>query len=157
MSFTQIPDTGLTLAGVVRFAAHAQPWTKLSGDEPFSQFQAKFLGKSMGDEEEEWLKTQSQDRSKDDGLDDGDDAMDDAEDTNNDANVDDEFTPGCYMLDTDNNPFLPRVPRIWIRADYIRIYKFIESRYDRCYSSRKGQAVVVTGHPGIGECGCICL
>lgn len=166
MSSIQIPDVGLTLAGVVRFAAHAQAWTKLSDDEPFSQFQAEFWGKSMEDEEQEWVKTQTQDRSKDDDLDGGDDAMDDGDDDTgsmgngddmNDTNVDDEFTPGCYVLNTDNNPFLPGVPQIWIRADYIRVYKFIESRYDRCYSSRKAQAVVLTGHPGTGECGCLCL
>jgi hypothetical protein len=157
MSFSQIPDAGLTLAGVVEFASHTQNWTKLDEAEPLTQFHtqfhAKFWGKCLGG------KKRDSDHSKvDDLIVDETDAMDidDAEinlDNRNDADVDNsdhEFMPGCFELDTTDNPLLP-VPRIWIRADYIRVYKYIEARYDRCYSSPKAQPVVITGPPGTGE------
>jgi hypothetical protein len=158
MSFPQIPDAGLTLAEVVGFASHAQKWMKLDDAEPLAQFHAKFWGKGL-----------ERDHSKDDDLivdetdamDTDDSGMENSADLNldnsDDADVDDgdhDFISGCFELDTSDNPLLP-VPRIWIRADYIRVYKYIELRYDRCYSSPKAQSVVVTGPPGTGEFGCL--
>jgi len=68
--------------------------------------------------------------------------------------ADDEFLPGCYELDVDPNP-VSHVITIWIRAEYIRAYNYAESRYDLCYKRSQAQAIVYTGHPGGGECGCL--
>jgi len=145
MSLTQKPESGLKLADVVKFASYAQTWHKVDDDSRFSKFHAKFWGKSMVDEEREWLnlKTQSSDHSMDDDV-----IMDDGYDEDTDADGDDE---GCYELDISPNP-VSDVSTIWIRADYIRIFNYTESAYDICYEHRKAQAVVYTGQPGIGEC-----
>jgi hypothetical protein len=148
MSLTQKPESGLKLAEVVRF--FGEPWKKLKDDNRFSKFHAKFWGKSMVDEEREWLnlKIQSPDHDdviKDDGYD------EDTDDT--DADTDDEFISGCYELDINPNP-VSGVSKIWIRADYIRLYNYTEFRYDLCYKHHKAQAVVLTGQRGIGECDC---
>jgi len=153
MSLTQKPESGLKLADVVEFDPLAQPWNKLGGGNRFSMFHARFWGKSMVDEEREWLnlKTQSADHSTDDDV-----IMDDGYDEDTDVDGDDEFIPGCYELDISPNP-VSDVSKIWIRADYIRVYKYTESRYDLCYKRRRAQAVVYTGHPGTGEWGCLLL
>jgi hypothetical protein len=147
MSLTRKPESGIKLADVVKLASYAQPWHKVDDDSRFSEFHAKFWGKSMVDEEQEWLnlKTQSPDRSTDDDV-----IMDDGYDEDPDA---DEFIPGCYELDVSPNP-VSDVSKIWIRAEYVRIYKYAESRYELCYERGKAQAVVYTGQPGIGECDC---
>lgn len=153
MSLIQVQESGLKLAEVVQFRSTTEPWKKLDIDDRFSEFHAVFWGKSMDDEEREWLdlKAQSRDDSTDDDviMDDGDD--DDTDDTDADTDADGELIPGCYELCICPNP-VSDVSKIWIRADYIRVYEYAESRYDLCYRRRKAQAVVVTGPPGIGEC-----
>jgi hypothetical protein len=150
MSLIQKPESGLKLADVVEFDPVAQPWNRLGGGNRFGKFHAKFWGKSMVDEEQEWLnlRTRSKSHSTDDDviMDDGYD--EDRDDT--DADGDDEFIPGCYELDVSPNP-VSRLSKIWIRAEYIRVYKYTESRYDLCYSRGNAHAVVYTGHPGTGE------
>jgi hypothetical protein len=86
------------------------------------------------------------DHSTDDDviMDDGDE---DPDDGRHDEDDDDEFIPGCYELDIRPKPCFG-LSKIWIRADYIRVYKYTESRYDLCYKRRKAQAVVYTGQPG---------
>jgi hypothetical protein len=151
MSLIQKPESGLKLADVVRFNRIAQPWNKLEDDDRFGEFHAKFWGKSMVDEEEEWHNLQSSHTTDDDVImDDGYDK--DTDDT--DADTDHEFIPGCYELNISPNP-VSDFSKIWIRADYIRVYKYAESKYDRCYKYRKAQAVVLTGQPGTGECACL--
>ena len=126
MFLTQKPESGLKLADVVEFDPIAQPWNKFGGSSRFSKFHAKFWGESMVDEEREWLnlKTQSPDHSTDDVI------MDD---------TDDEFISGCYELDISPNP-VSDVEKIWIRADYIRVYKYTESKYNLCYKRRRAQS-----------------
>ena len=122
MSLIQTPESGLKLADVVRFSRIAQPWNKLDDDERFSEFHAKFWGKSMVDEEREWLNLQSASHS----MDDDDVIIDDEYDEDRDdadADGDDEFTSGCYELDVDPNP-ASDVDTIWIRAEYIRAYNY---------------------------------
>ena len=75
------------------------------------------------------------------------------DDEDTDADGDEDFIPGCYELDISPNP----VSKIWIGAEYIRVYKHTESRYDLCYKRCRAQAVVYTGHPGAGESGCLLL
>jgi hypothetical protein len=155
MSLTQKPESGLKLADVVKFASYAQPWHKVDDDSRFGEFHVRFWGKSMIDEEREWLnlKTQSLNHPTDD---DNDVILENRDDLGTDADGDDEFIPGCYELDVGPNP-VSDVSRIWIRADYIRIFNYTESAYDLCYDRHKAQAVVYTGQPGIGECDCLQL
>ena len=108
----------------------------------------------MIDEEQEWLKTQFLDRSPDHDMVMGSssDVIDNESDGGDEDERDDDYVPGCYELDIGENPFLWR-SKIWVRADYIRVYEAIESRYNFCYFSNTPQSVVLTGHPGTGECG----
>ena len=133
MSLTQKPESGLKLADVIEF--FGKPWNKLGGGNRFRRFHEKFLGKSLpgeGEGEQAWHNLQSAD---------GDVTMGEGDD-----DADDELVPGCYELDVDPNP-VSDVHTIWIRAEYIRAYNYTESRY--------AQAIVYTGHPGTGECGCL--
>ena len=136
-SLAQIPESGMKLADVVEFIG--EPWNKLVAASRFSKFHAKFWGKSMpGEGEQAWPNLQSAD--VDVTMGDGDD------------DADNEVIPGCCELDVDPNP-VSDVDMIWIRAEYLRVYHYTESRYDLCYKRRKAQAVVYTGQPGSGECG----
>jgi len=150
---SQIPESGLKLVDVVKFNTLTQPWQKLDSDDRFSEFHAKFWGKSMADDEREWrnLTTLPSDHSGDDISMDyeyGDTGVTDAD---MDVDVSDEFIPGCYELDISPNP-VSDVETIWIRADYVRVYNYTESKYDLCYKRRRAQGVVITGQPGGGEC-----
>lgn len=93
----------------------------------------------MKDEELSWRATQV-------GNDDDETSL---TDTYND------MIPGCYVLDI-GIPGLD-VSRLWIRADYIRIFDFFQSHYDKHAANRMDQAPsgVLTGQPGIGESFCI--
>lgn len=97
----------------------------------------------MKDEESEWRDTQP-------GY--GDGRMDQDQDETTD--MDDDIIPGCYVLDIG----IPRlaVSRLWIRADYIRLFNFFQMHYDT-YAQPIGRApsAVLTGQPGIGESSCI--
>jgi hypothetical protein len=140
-SLAQKPESGLKLADVVKFASYAEPWHKVDDDSRFGEFYAKFWGKSMpGEGGQAWHNLQSAD---------GDVTMGDGDD-----DADHELLPGCYELDVDPNP-VSDVDTIWIRAEYIRAYNYTESRYDLCYKRRRAQAIVYTGQPGSGECGCL--
>lgn len=151
MSLTQIPESGLKLAQVVDF--FGKPWTKLEEDSRFSRFHAKFWGRGTDDDAALDSKTQSRNHSAGDVT--MDDASGDTDDTDADADsdsdADDELTSGCHELDVSPNPISDE-PKIWIRADYLRIYKCVESRYDLCYKRCKAQSVVLTGQPGNGAC-----
>ena len=65
--------------------------------------------------------------------------------------VDDDFIPGCAILNIgiDDFPF----QKIWIRADYIRVYNYLESREvpPAGINNHLAPGAVVTGQPGIGE------
>ena len=66
------------------------------------------------------------------------------------SDLDDDIIPGCYMLDIDLKGF--PYPKIWIRADYIRVFNYLQVVYDRPRLHDIAPAVVITGQPGIGEC-----
>src|ERR1700722_7090551 len=62
---------------------------------------------------------------------------------------DDDLIPGCDFLYSDIETFPYR--KIWIRAEYIRIYDAIEAWYDEPSILPMAPAMVITGQPGIGE------
>jgi hypothetical protein len=130
---TQQPD--LEFNSVVRTADHLSNWSKLGSEEPVVQLHSKFWGKILTYEPSD---NQTYTES---GLSDGDECMD----------VDDvgDFVSGCGILDIGINdlPF----EKIWIRADYIRVYDFLESREAPSVRNRLAPSAVVTGPPGIGE------
>lgn len=64
--------------------------------------------------------------------------------------VDDNIIPGCYALNIDVEGL--ELSKIWIRADYIRVYNSLDSLRDVTTASifqRIG--AILTGEPGIGE------
>jgi hypothetical protein len=134
----------------------------LDDDEPLALFHAKFWGKSMAEEERDWRNTQlpisaiggefGDEDHGDKRMDEiGDDVMDEGTGTD----LDDDIIPGCYMLDIDIDQWedLPS-QRIWIRADYIRIWDELTDHYNTYPSKGRAPAAVLTGQPGIGKSLC---
>jgi len=134
---TQQPD--LDFASVVRVAAHLPNWSQIGeDDDPLVQLHSKFWGKTLTCEDPEPSKAAKSE------LTDVDKGM------RVDDQVDDDFIPGCAILNIgiDDLPF----QKIWIRADYIRIYDYIENRETPSrLTNLLPPAAVVTGHPGTGE------
>ena len=139
-SFTP-QESGSDFASVVYTNQDPTTWQKLRDTDPFTLFHAKFWGKSMAVEEQEWRSVQSGDPARAREDQDGDDPMGD------DVDEDDDIIPGCYLLDLGIDG-----TKIWIRADYIRIYNFLEAHYEKSPApSFRAPAAVITGQPGIGQ------
>lgn len=118
-----------SLNSVVR----VQTWLKIDDDVPLAMFHEKFWGKSMEDEEAEWRRGYAERGFRDERLDEDDDMM-----------------PGCYFFDIGIDGL--GMSSLWIRADYIRIYDFFQTYFNK-YAKPRGRApsAVLTGQPGIGE------
>ncbi len=134
---TQQPD--LDFASVVRVAAHLPNWSQLfEDDDPLVQLHSKFWGKTLTCEVPEPSKPAESEITDED------------EHMRVDCQVDDDFIPGCAILDIGigDLPF----QKIWIRADYIRIYNYIENHETPArLTNLLAPATIVTGHPGTGE------
>ena len=145
-----LQGSGSTLESIIG----SRPWTEwlthwksfklssssLSGD-VFSeaapvQFYDKFWGKSMADEEQKWRNAQSPSSTPVEGCEPME--VDVSEE-------DDDLIEGCCFLELDIEDI--NFSRIWIRAEYIRIYNTLENQ--RGFNS--APAAVITGQPGIGE------
>ena len=101
----------------------------------------------MAIEEQEWSREQSRNPSMD-GDDHMEEDVDDGLDEGSETYMDDDVIPGCCFLDVGGD-----FSKIWVRADYIRIYDFLEAHYKKSLApSFKAPAAVVTGQPGIGQC-----
>jgi hypothetical protein len=128
-----------------------KPWPKLEDEETQARLHAKFWGRSLVDDEREWRNTQPNspiirgDLIAEDQ--DGDDHMD--EDWEG-ADLRSDITPGCHVLDINIDGI--EYPRIWVRAEYLRIYDFLEDCYnDAVEKPGRAPGAVLTGQPGIGE------
>jgi hypothetical protein len=138
-------ESGLSLASVVRIPARMGTWPKLDDEESLAQLHAKFWGKSMAEEEQEWRNAQSPIPAIGDY---GDEGQDRDERMDVDLDEDGDIIRGCYVLDIEGLGF----SKIWIRADYIRIYDYLEIHYKkRAVPAGRAPAGVITGQPGIGE------
>jgi len=134
-----------------------EQWEAIDNDESLALFHAKFWGKGMAIEEEEWSSTQppvADIGSELKGTElDGERPIGKAVDGKTDGDRtdldSDDIIAGCYMLDIgiDDFPF----PKIWVRADYIRIFDYLQAYYDWPRAHDIAPAVVITGQPGIGE------
>ena len=62
----------------------------------------------------------------------------------------DDIGPNCHVLDI-GIPTLG-LTKLWIRNEYIRMYKHCEDHLETNRNESKSPAVVVTGQPGIGRC-----
>jgi hypothetical protein len=60
----------------------------------------------------------------------------------------DEISPRCYVLDIGIRGV---EDKIWVRADYIRTFKYAQTFYDKYSSNPLSPCLVITGQPGIGE------
>jgi hypothetical protein len=138
-------ESGSDFASVVHVPKRLTQWPKLGENEPLTLLHANFWGKSMAVEEQEWRRAQSPDPSMsgDDPVEDVNESMDEGLDTD----TDDDIIPGCYLLDIGIG-----VSKIWVRADYIRIYDFLEAHYMKpAAPSFQAPAAVIAGQPGVGE------
>jgi hypothetical protein len=99
----------------------------------------------MAVEEQEWRRTIRGGEVRDEHQDERMDV-----DENDGTDPGDDIIPGCYVLDIDIEGL--EFSKIWIRADYIRIYNYLEIHH-REPGIPQGQApaAVITGQPGIGE------
>jgi len=131
---------------------------KVRSDRPLALLHAKFWGRSMVDEEQVWCNSQpltlaigNESRDKDQ---DGDEFMDKCSDRTVDEGQgtdldDDDIIPGCYLLDIGIEGL--NITKLWVRAEYIRVYDFIEYYHKNpSFPRERAPAVVVTGQPGIG-------
>jgi hypothetical protein len=134
--------SGPSLASVVGF--QPEPLVKIPPIHPLARLHAKFWGKSMQDEEEEWRMAQPPiSEAGGEPGDQGQDMMD------VDSNTNDDIISGCYALKIDVEGLV--YPSIWIRADYKRIYDALEEHYNTLDVLPWTPGAVVTGQPGIGE------
>jgi hypothetical protein len=101
---------------------------KLRDDNPLAQLHKKFWGKRMDLEEEEWRKSQLE-------------PVDD--------DLEGDILPGCYVLDIGIKTLFSKM---WIRADYKRIYDSLERYHSTVLLERsdKAPSAVLTGQSGIG-------
>ena len=128
----------------------------LPKDHLLALFHAKFWGKSMVEEEQEWRNAQRPTPAiggelGGDGVERVDEDVDERMDEGERTELDDDIPPGCYVLDIG----IPGLgfPKIWIRADYKRIYDALEGFYNQtAQEPGRAPSAVVTGQPGIGEC-----
>jgi len=60
----------------------------------------------------------------------------------------DEISPRCYVLDICIRGV---EDKIWVRADYIRMFEFAEKFYAESLSNPQSPCLVITGQPGIGK------
>jgi hypothetical protein len=142
-----LQDSGSDFASVVHIPERLAPWPKVGHDESLAQLHAKFWGMSMAVEEQQWHSTIIGGELGDEHQD-GDERMD--EDENNGTDLGDDITPGCYVLDFGIEGL--EFSKIWIRADYIRIYNYLEIRHRTPgFPQGRAPAAVITGQPGIGE------
>ena len=109
---------------------------KLSSEWLPAQLHAMFWGKSMADEEQKWRGTGLGNERQ------GGDEPDVSEEE------DDDIIEGCYSLSIGIESFA--FPRIWIRAEYIRIYDALEARYKKSSYPYLASAVIISGQPGVG-------
>jgi hypothetical protein len=125
-------ESSSTLASVCDSKYKSAPsWSrsKLGEHYPYSRLRAKYWGKSMAIEEQEWRKSQ--------------DTME-----VDDSDPESEIGPGCYPLDCQLDLW---GSRLWVRKDYIRMYDFCNKWYGQVPSGRyKAPSVVITGQTGIG-------
>lgn len=103
----------------------------------------------MEDEEQQWRNAQPPMPASVEGSGlDADVPMD--VDTSEGEDLDDDFIKGCYSLEFGIKHL--SIPRLWIRAEYIRIYNALEIFYQRRpLFTNLAPAAVITGQPGIGE------
>ena len=124
-----------------------------------AQFHRKFWGK-----DQQWSNSQLSDGcaeghqiSEDERVAKGDDVPMDADDIM-DAITDDpiettdmdkynDIIPGCGVLDIG----LGGIGKIWVRAEYMRIYNCLEEHYNLAIIGVANAGAVLTGQPGIGE------
>ena len=146
-----LQESGSSLASIIGpYQEFLTGWQSFKLSSPILlpfQWHAKFWGKSMEDEEQEWRNAQPPTVSvQGSGL--GDDKPMDV-DTSEGEDLDDDFIKGCYSLEIGIKRL--RISRVWIRAEYIRIYNALEAYYQKRPSiSNQALAAVITGQPGIG-------
>ena len=147
-------ESGSDLASIVDTDLLPTPWVKLNPKERLAHWHSKYWGKSMVIEEQNWLGTQPHvpGRCGDEECD-RTDAMDEDmqesidEDLETDMDTDDDYNSGCHILDIG---LIKR--RMWIRAEYIRIYNAVEVHYKKDPApSYRAPSAVITGQPGVGQ------
>lgn len=137
-------DMESNFTSVVSYTPLGQ-WPRIDDHEPLAQLHAKFWGISMLHEEQEWRNSQPIPAVGDELE--TEDRMDVDFDLND---VGSDVIPGCYVLDIGIDDF--EISKIWIRAEYIRVYDYLETINDGT-SKAEGRApsAIITGQPGIGE------
>ena len=99
----------------------------ISNDDPLAKFHTKFWGVANTAGEQEYDNDMEIDGS---------------------AAEDNDIIPGCHVLDIS---IRGAEEKIWVRADYIRIFEFAEGFYAKNVSGPLSPCLVITGQPGTGE------
>ncbi|EDR06023.1 uncharacterized protein LACBIDRAFT_294751 [Laccaria bicolor S238N-H82] len=158
--------SGSTLASVVKIPTYMEQWPTLDKEDPLALLHAKFWGKNMADEEQRWLDAQKANTAgsklglrDQEGekridavveekmvVDETAPVVDETMDRAATMDPDDDFIPGCYTLDIGIDGLMSK---LWIQAEYIRVFNFVSAYYDKPSSIPRAPCVVVTGQPGI--------
>ena len=152
MSSQQVFES--TFASVVEIPSYMQPWPILYGNHPLARLHAKFWGKNMADEEQQWLNADQEGKERihavvnEKMVVDETAVVDETMEEATTVDPDDDIIPGCYMLDIGIEGL---IPKLWIRAEYIRVFNSLNAYYDELSFIDKAPCAVVTGQPGIGE------
>jgi hypothetical protein len=115
-------------------------WVPLPNHDKLVQLHSKFWGENMQNEETKWRETQLEKEPTNIDVD---------NQTPEDVQEEDDIGPGSYILAID----IPGmgVPHLWVRQEYIRVYKFCEEYFDSRKEADLTPFVILTGQPGIGE------
>jgi hypothetical protein len=160
--------SGSTFASIVEIPSYKQPWPILNERKPLARLHAKFWGKNMADEEQQWLNAQQaspatgnefglRDQEEEERMDVVDNekmvvdetaVVDETMDEATTMDPDDDIISGCYILDIGIDGLFSK---LWIRAEYIRVFNSVKAYYDKPTLVPGAPCVVITGQPGIGE------
>ena len=134
------------LASIISLPEVLKEWESFKADPGSSpsQWHIKFWGKIIDTQPSASMEGTS--GLENEGRDE-DEIMD--VDTSEGVNLDDDIIPGCHFLHIDIKKF--PYPKIWIRAEYIRIYDALEAYYNQPSYPYLAPAAVITGQPGVGE------
>ena len=133
-------QSDLDLASVVFITTRHQKWKPLQDDEPLALLHSKFWGKSLIFEDPP---RRNQPHASPHGSELGDESQ------RMDVDNSDDVIPGPSIL----NIGIDRLPfsTLFIRADYIRVYDFLDKLEVIRFPNGLAPAAVLTGHPGTGK------
>ena len=115
-------------AYVFSYRLPKSPFRKLDDENALSRLHIKYWNRSIDDEESTWASAHSAPMDTDES----------------------DIVRGCFPLQVNIPDF--RIPNLWVREDYIRIYDYCDSHCKNRRGVSLWPCAIITGQPGSGEC-----